>query len=80
MTISEVQALLGWCLMINFVLLLWWWALLVMARGWLYRLHGRWFCLSESQFDAFHYGGIGVYKLLVLVFNLVPYLALRIMS
>ena len=33
-----------------------------------------------TQFDAVHYGGLASFKLTLLVFNLVPYLALRIVA
>jgi hypothetical protein len=46
----------------------------------MYRLHGRWFRLSPEQFDAIHYGAMAVYKIGILLLNLVPYLALRIVA
>jgi hypothetical protein len=36
--------------------------------------------LSEPAFDLLNYGGIGLYKILVLVFNLAPLLALWLAS
>ena len=40
------------------------------------KIHGRWFRLSDSRFDAVHYGGMGAYKLGIFFFNLTPLLAL----
>ena len=34
--------------------------------------------IPVEQFNAIHYAGIAFFKILILVFNLVPYLALRI--
>ena len=39
------------------------------------RLHGRWFRLTRERFDAISYGGMAIYKIGVLLFNLVPWLA-----
>ncbi len=44
------------------------------------RFHGRWFRLSDERFDALHYAGMSIYKIGVLLFNLVPWLALELIS
>ena len=77
---ESLQQVLGWCAVINLGVLLWWWLWFVFAHDVVYRLHGRWFKLTPQQFDAVHYGGIAFFKLTVLVFNVVPYLALRIVA
>ena len=63
-------------LAINYAILLTWFVAFVAARNWLRALHGRWFQLSDSTFDAIHYGGMAAYKIGILLFNLVPLLAL----
>ncbi|WP_291775457.1 DUF6868 family protein [Castellaniella sp.] len=42
----------------------------------MYRLHSRWFRISNETFDAVHYGGMAIYEIGILLFNLVPRLAL----
>ena len=55
-----------------------------MVRGlqrcprWLFRLHTRWFRLSVERFDAIHYAAMALYKVGILLLNLVPYVALRV--
>jgi hypothetical protein len=39
--------------------------------------HGRWFRLSVEQYDAINYIGMAPFKLGIILFNLVPYVALR---
>ena len=78
MTIEVIRGVLAWSAVINFGLLLWWFLFFSLAHDWTYRFHGKWFKLTTEQFDAFHYGGMAVFKLGILLFNLVPYLALRI--
>ena len=43
---------------------------------WMRGLHGRWFKLPDAAFDAIHYGGMAAYKIGILLFNLVPLIAL----
>lgn len=78
MNVELVMAVLGWCTLINFALLVWWLLFVVFAHEWTYRAHARWFKISEEKFDSIHYSLMGAFKLIVIVFNLVPYLALRI--
>jgi hypothetical protein len=80
MDIEEVRSVLGWCTLINYAVLLYWFAMFVLARDWMRRLHGRWFSFSDENFDAVHYALMGVYKLGIILLNLVPYLALRIVG
>jgi hypothetical protein len=62
--------------LVNYAVLVAWFLLFVNARGWMRRLHGRWFALPDATFDAIHYGGMAAYKIGILLFNLAPLLAL----
>ena len=76
MTSSELKDVLLWCLGINYGVLLIWFGAFVFAHGWMYRLHTRWFKLSVEIFDALHYAGMSVYKIGIILLNLVPLVAL----
>ena len=80
MSTDVVRNALLWCTVINYVLLMVWFLLCVLAHQWFYRLCTRWFRLTEEQFDAINFAGIALYKLGILLFNLVPYVALRIVA
>lgn len=67
-----------WSLAINYVVLFIWFIAFVFARNWMQKLHGRWFRLPDSTFDAIHYGGMAAYKLAIFFFNLTPLIALWI--
>lgn len=67
-----------WGAVLNYAALLLWFLVFVLAREPLYRWHGRWFQLSRETFGALHYGGMAVYKIGILLFNLVPLAALWI--
>ncbi len=80
MSVEELRAVLGWSVLINYVILFLWFGTFALARDWMFRLHGQWFRLSDTGFDALHYGLMGGFKLLVIVFNLVPWIALHIVA
>ena len=75
MNSEQIMDLLQWSTLINLCVLVAWAVLFMTARGFVYRMHGRWFRLSESQFDAVHYGGMALFKILWIIFNLAPLLA-----
>ena len=80
MSIDMLIPFFGWCAVINLGLLLWWFLCLLFFRDWVFSLHTRWFNLSQERFDVIHYSGIALYKMSIFFFNIVPYLALRIIS
>jgi hypothetical protein len=78
MTTAVVRDFLLWCAIVNYAVLIGWFLVFTFAHGSLYRLHAKWFRLSENQFDAVHYAGMAAYKIAALSLNVVPYVALRI--
>jgi hypothetical protein len=80
MTLELIRNTLGWCAIINMGLLLWWLLFFVNAHDWMYKFHGKWFKISTETFDAIHYAGMAAFKIAIFLFNLVPYLALRIVG
>lgn len=67
-------------MIINYAILLVWFFFFVFARGWIRRIHGKWFRLEDATFDALHYGGMSVYKIGILLFNVAPLIAICMMS
>ena len=80
MSSDVVRNALMWCTIINYALLVVWFLLFTLPHEWLYRLWGRWCRLTAEQFDAINFAGIVLYKLGILSFNLMPYIALRIVG
>ena len=78
MTVELVQQILGWCLVLNFGILFLWFGFFMFAHDFVYKIHTKWFKLSVDKFDGIHYATMAFFKLTVFIFNLVPYLALRI--
>ena len=80
MTLPLVRELLLWCTVLDDGVLLAGFIAFSLAHDWMRRLHGRWFRLSDERFDAIHYAGMTIYKIGILLFNLIPYVALRIVE
>ena len=76
MTIETVRSALLRCALMNYAILSVWFLVFILAHDWIYRLHSRWFHLSVEQFDMLHYAGMAIFKIGIILFNLVPYLAL----
>lgn len=77
---DPVTELLLWSLAINYAILLVWLGALTWFREPVRRLHRRWFRLSDELFDAMHYGAMAAFKLLIIVFNLTPLLAIQLLD
>jgi hypothetical protein len=80
MTVEIIRDVLAWCAVINLGLLLFWVLWLTLAHDFVYRVHGKWFSLSVERFDTIHYAGMALFKTGIFLFNIVPYLALRIVT
>ena len=80
MTIYTLGNFLLWCTVLNYVILILWFLVFCLAHEWMFKLHARWFRLTATQFDAIHYGGMSVYKIGILLLNLVPLIALHFVA
>ena len=74
MNIEFTRSFLLWCTVINYGILLVWFLVFALAHDWMRRFHGRWFRLSDEQFDFLHYLGMSIYKIGILLFNLYHWL------
>ena len=80
MTIDVTRHFLLWSTVINYGVLLVWFLAFVFAHDWIQGIHGRWFRLSRDQFDAVHYAGMSIFKIGIILFNLVPCVVLYILG
>ena len=78
MNIDQVRQFLLWSTIINYTVLVIWLLVFLSARGWLYNLHTRWFRFTPEQFSDLNYGGLAIYKIAILIFNLAPLIALMV--
>ncbi|WP_299078252.1 DUF6868 family protein [uncultured Paraglaciecola sp.] len=80
MYLSDLVNFFAWCTLFNYSVLLIWALLFSLGHDWLHLMHSKWFSLTEQQFDLVNYSGMGLFKLLLFVFNLAPYIALSIIE
>ena len=78
MTADALRVFLAWCSVINIGVLIFWLLWFQLAHDFVYRVHGQGFNLSAERFDALHYSGMLFYKVCIFLFNIVPYLVLRL--
>lgn len=76
----SVQAFLGWCSVINLCLLTLSFISMVMMRTFIVKLHHKLLGIPEQQLAGYYFHLLGSYKLLIIVFNIVPYFVLRLIS
>ena len=80
MDIDSIRAFFMWCTILNFALLLLSSLICVCAGDWAYRIHNKWFSISREAFNVAIYSFLGLYKALIFVFSLIPYIALLIIG
>jgi hypothetical protein len=80
MTLETIRAALGWCTIINWGFLFFWAVFLRAGHDFVYNIHNKWVPVPAAEFDSIHYKGMACYKTGIILFNLAPYLALRIVG
>ena len=80
MDIEAIRAFFMLCTIINVALLAISFLMCASLGDWIYRIHSRWFPMTREAFNVAIYSILGLFKVLVIVFNLVPYIALAIVG
>ena len=76
MDIRVLKEFFMWCTVINGSLLILWVTMCVVAPDLVYRTQNKWFPIPRETFNVVIYSFLGLFKILFLVFNFVPYVAL----
>lgn len=79
MSLQELATFLGWCTVINIVILLVTTFSLMGMRGTIAKIHSGMFGLSEPDLLSIYFKYLANYKLAIIMFNLVPYIAVKAM-
>ncbi|WP_299469119.1 DUF6868 family protein [uncultured Gimesia sp.] len=80
MDLQTLTSFFMWCTIFDGGLLIFWTLFCLFAPNLVYRVQSVWFPMSRETFDVVIYSFIGAFKLLFIVFNLVPYLALLMLG
>jgi len=69
-----------WMTIINVGLLILTFVLTMTLKNVVCKLHGRLFGIQENTVAAAAYGYLGIYRIFVIVFNIVPYISLVLIA
>jgi uncharacterized protein DUF6868 len=80
MTIEVVRHALLWCSIIDYGILLIWFLVFRFPHHWIHQWWGQWFGLTAERSDVISAAGMVFFKAGILLFNIVPYVALRLVA
>lgn len=80
MNLEILTSFFMWCTIINGVIYLYSVAFICSAPNFIYRIQSKIFSIPRETFDVILYSYLALYKVLFIVFCLVPWLALLIMN
>jgi len=80
MDIQTLTTFFMWCTIINGGIFILWILFLVFAPDFVYRIQSNWFPIPRATYDLVIYSFLGLFKIVFLVFSVVPYVALLIVS
>jgi hypothetical protein len=79
-SLESLTTFFGWCSVISTGVLFLTSAALLLMRGLIAGLHARMFGMTEADVSRAYFQYLAHFKIAVIVFNLVPYIALRMMA
>ena len=79
-TIQTITEFFGWCSVINIGLLLLASIILIFTRTLAAKIHGKMFELDEQYLSKVYFKFLAQYKLAIIVLNVTPYIALKIIG
>ena len=80
MDIQTLTAFFRWCTIINGALLVVWLSMCMLAPDLMHRTQSKWFPIPRETFNVVIYSFLGLFKIVFLVFNVIPYVALLIIG
>ena len=79
-TMSTLTEFLGWTSVVNICILIIASLAVMLMRESMTKLHGKMFGLDTADLSRAYFQYIAQYKIAIFVFNLVPYVSLKIMG
>ncbi len=80
MDIPTLTAFFMWCTIINVGILIAWTIVFGFAPDFMYRILIKWFAMPRETFNVVVYSGLAMFRILFVVFILVPFVALLIVG
>jgi len=80
MNIDTLTAFFMWCTVINLGIYIVWVLFILLAPDFVFRVQTKWIPISRETFTIVMYSFTGAFKIVIIVFCLVPYLSLLIIG
>jgi hypothetical protein len=80
MDIQTLTTFFMWCTIMNGALLVLWTTMCILAPDLVYSTQSKWFPIPRETFNVVMYSFLGLFKIVFLVFNVTPYVALLIVG
>jgi len=80
MDIQTLTSFFMWCTIINGGIFVLWTVFLLFAPDLVYRTQRNWFPIPRETYNVIIYSFLGLFKIVFLVFNVVPYVALLLVG
>ena len=78
MDIQTLTSFFGWCTLINGVLFAFVAFFMMLAPNFVYKIQSTFFPIDRNYFNKVIYAFLAAWKILFIFFNLVPYIALKL--
>ena len=80
MDTKKLRSILGWCSILNIGLYVFSMLCVLLAHDWMYECFNTFFTGSIESYNTIMIMSFGIWETLIIVFNVVPYFALRIVD
>ena len=80
MTIESLTTFLGWCCVINIGVLLFSTLIMIVMQDLAAKIHSGLFQVKPEELPIIYLQYLGNFKIAIILLNIVPYIALRIMA
>ncbi|WP_440875191.1 DUF6868 family protein [Thalassotalea sp. PLHSN55] len=80
MTVSELTTFFGWCTVINVSILCISTIALVAFKGFIVKVYSNMLSVEQSDLPKYYFNYLAMFKLGVILLNITPYIALKLMA
>jgi len=80
MDLQTLTSFFMWCTIIDIALLLVTAGVLALTADFVYRMHAKWYGISRDAFNVSCYAFLALFKIVIIVINVVPWIALLIIG
>lgn len=77
--LNEITEFFAWCSLINISILCFTTLFITLFKNFVVNVHAKMFSIDSSQLPKLYFKYLANYKVAILIFNLVPYIALKLM-